>query len=144
MGMAVGGWRRLGAGFFERPACFWGIHAVGFNAVVVLGGIGLGVVIGALIGFFVGILNPDPEPISHLFVAGGVVALGAKIGAVIGGLISVAIVVASKCTPCGFCFCIVAFISPWRAPPFPLPVAIRPCTGNCSPPPAGLVPPGCP
>ena len=144
MGSAVGAWRALGLGFFERPACVWGIHAVGLNTVVVLGCIGLGALIGAFIGFLVGIMNPSPEPVSHLFIAGGAVAFGAKLGAVIGGLLSVAVVVASKCTPCGFCFCIVAYISPWGTPPFPLPVLIRPCTAQCAAPPAGLVPPGCP
>jgi hypothetical protein len=140
MGYAIGGYRRLGGGFFERPFCVWGIHAAGLNTAIFLGGIGLGAVIGAIIGFFIGILNPSPEPISHLFIAGGIVAMGAKIGAVIGGLISLGAVVAGKCSPCGFCFCVIAFISPWGIPPFPIPVGLRPCAADCT----TLVPPGCP
>ena len=144
MGLAAGAWRRLGAGFQERAMCFWGIHAVGFNVVVFLGVIGLGAIIGALIGLFVGILTPDPEPLTHLALAGVFAMIGVKIGAIIGGLLSVALIVASKCNPCGFCFCVIAFLSPWGWPPFPIPVFIRPCTSNCAPPPVGLVPPGCP
>jgi hypothetical protein len=140
MGVAVGGWVRLGAGFFERPACFWGLHAAGFNLALILGVTALGFLIGMFVGLVIGGLFPDPEPVSHAVIAAAAGGLAAKIGALIGALLSVGVVIASRCSPCGFCFCIVAFISPWGFPRFPFPVAVRPCTGQC----ALLVPPGCP
>jgi hypothetical protein len=144
MGMAVGAWRPVGPRMIERPCCFWGIHAVGFNTVVVLGGIGLGALMGVLVGLFTGLLMPDPEPLTHAALAFLLAEMGLKIGAVLGGLISVALIVGSKCSNCGFCFCIVAFRTPFGVPPIPVPVFMHPCTANCAPPPAGLVPPGCP
>ena len=132
------------AGFFTWPVCFTGTDVGLFKPLLVALEMVTGAIAGALVGLLVSFLaGPEVLPQMAGFAA------GLLVGAVVGTIGGAVLVSKSSC-PCpppaeGFCICFLFLRLPLPGSPLvPIPPYFVPCTAECAPPPAGLVPAGCP
>ena len=130
-------------GFVTWPVCFTGPDVLLFGALLlaletVLGGFFFGV-IGVIVSLIFG-----PEVVPQL-IGGGV---GIVVGLVVGAIYGAVLVTKGSCTcpagRSGFCVCFLLLVLPSASNPILLPPFFIPCPGQCAPPPAGLMPAGCP
>jgi len=121
----------------KRAICLTGWHSAAFGAAVLVVFAGAGWLIGAVIGFLIGVLVPDPEPITKAMIVAALTSGAAKIGAGLGAAAGITIVAMAQCTPCGSCYCVYYYTAPGTG--IPIPLMILPCTGSCP-----MIPPGCP